>query len=152
MPGFELTDRPVLSRSVTVALLCCLGCTSCAEDEPTLALNVTLKDTARPATSLEVTISQAGHTSAAATISVPTKPTDAGPVFKEAFFERVALPSDYSEGQAAVNVVAKQGAVTLASALTTIAVDPEGVVAGYVTLGEAKPTAPADAGTDDAGE
>ena len=116
-----------------------------------MSLNVSLQDTARAATSLEVTISQAGQTAVGATLSVPTMPVDGGAVSKSSFYERIKLPSAYTEGQAQVSVVAKQGASNLATAQAVIEVEPEGAVAGYVTLGEKVPPPPADAGTGDAG-
>ena len=141
--------RSHLTLWSVASLICCAGC---ATDDSVLALNVSLKDTARAATSLEVSITQSGHTAGSATITVPTMPADGGPVSKTDFSERITLPSDCTAGEANVRVVAKQGASTLASAETNINVEAEGAVAGYVTLGEARPTKPADAGTEDAGE
>ena len=149
MPLTSSADRKVVCLALA---LTALWIVSCGDDETTLALNVTLKDTARAATSLEVTISQTGHTGVAGNITVPTMPADGGPVSKTGFYERISLPGDYADGEAKVRVVAKKGTTTLATAETTISVEAEGAVAGYVTLGEALPVKPADAGTEDAGD
>jgi hypothetical protein len=147
-----ISTRPVGWKAVSLALaFTALWSVSCADDDTILALNVTLKDSARAATSLEVTISQLGRASVAATITVPTMPVDGGAISKTSFYERIALSKDYADGDAKVRVVAKQGATTLATSDADIVVEAEGASAGYVTLGEARPVQPADAGTEDAG-
>jgi hypothetical protein len=146
MMSRRLTGWKVMSLALVFSALWSMGC---GEDDSIVSLNVSLKDTARAATSLELTISQIGHSDAATSIKVPTTPVDGGAIAKTDFYERITLPGDYTDGDAKLHVVAKQGASSLASADTTIVVRAEGAVAGFVTLGEAKPAKPVDAGVED---
>lgn len=133
----------MLRSPLTMVLLAGLCCAGCSEDDTVLALNVTLEDTARPASTLTVTLSQGGQTKQTAELQIPTEPTDGGMISKKSFYDRITL-SGLGDGQAMVTVEAKQGGSSLDTASTMVEVEQNGAVAGYVTLGKANP--PPDAG------
>jgi hypothetical protein len=136
---------PFILVSLMSAALC-----SCSDGDTVLALNVKLNQSASSARTLAVNITQAGQSALDTTVTIATKETDAGTVVKNnTFFERITLPSSYTEAEVSVHVVAKDSAgKEVGSASGMMGVRPNEAIAGYITLGEDPPPPdPTDAGT-----
>jgi hypothetical protein len=137
----------VLGRPFTLLLSLACACagaallSSCSDQDTVLALNVTLRQSASSARTLEVSVTQPGQSAVATTVTIATKATDAGTVLKsDKFFERIILPEGYSESEASVTVVAKDAAgADVGTGTATVSVLPAEAFAGYVTLGEDPP-------------
>jgi len=116
----------------------------CSDGDTVLALNVTLLKSAQTARSLAVNIAQPGQSGVDTTVTIATKPSDAGPVpANNMFFERITLPSSFTDAMATVTVVAKDPAgLDVGTATAMVEVRPTEAVAGFVTLGEDPPPTP----------
>lgn len=134
---------------MTVLAACVLS--ACSEGDTVLALNVTIRSSAGAARQLAVTVSQTGQPDVVATLSVPTMPTDAGPVATSgAIVERIVLPSSYVDGEGSVRVSAVDAAgAEVASAVNMFAVRQNGAVAAFVTLGPEPEPMQGDESSDD---
>jgi hypothetical protein len=122
------------------------GLSSCSTPDTVVAVNVALIETPAELSTMEVTITQAGQTPVTAEISPPTEPIDGGTKFKDAFFQRITLPTSWSSGAALVHVDAKSAAgATVASTEVDTDIRHEGVVAVYLSFGT-KPSQAPDAG------
>jgi hypothetical protein len=115
----------------------------CSDGDTVLALNVTLRQSATSARTLVVSITQPGQSEVGANVTIATKETDAGLVLKNnTFFERITLPSGYTEAEANIEVVAKDSAgADVGRATASVGILPTEAVAGFITLGEDPPPA-----------
>jgi hypothetical protein len=99
-----------------------------------------------------VTIEEPGQAPNVASITPPTEPSDAGPKVKSKFYERITLPSSWTEQSASIKVDAKSASgATLESHTTMAEIVEQGAVAAFVTFGAPPPPPDAGAG-DDAGK
>lgn len=135
-----------LSLATFISLVASLLC-SCSDGDTVLALNVTLRQSAKTARTLAVTVAQPGQSALDTTVTVKTKQTDAGVVPEsDAFFERISLPESYTDAVTSVTVIAKdETGAEVGSATAMVDVHAAEAVAGFVTLGEDPPPPAADA-------
>jgi hypothetical protein len=122
------------------------GLCSCGDGDTVLALNVTLRQSAKTARTLAVNVMQPGQSALDTTVTVKTKQTDAGVVPEnDMFFERITLPESFTDAVTSVTVTAKdQAGADIGTATAMVDVHAAEAVAGFVTLGEDPPPPPTD--------
>ena len=134
-----------ISLSTVISLVASLLC-SCSGGDTVLALNVTLRQSAKTARTLAVNVAQPGQSALDTTVTVKTKQTDAGVVpANDTFFERITLPESYTDAVTSVTVTAKDEAgADVGAATAMVDVHSAEAVAGFVTLGEDPPAPSTD--------
>jgi len=139
--ALEATECDAMD-SYNIAVVALLAATSalpaCSTSDTIVALNVTATDAVGEVEHLSVTITQEGQDSFTEQFSPPSEVTDDGGMnIKNAFYERIELPSGWDERNATVAVTAlDRDGTEVAADETVVEIQPQGAVAAYVLLGE----------------
>jgi hypothetical protein len=147
-------------RRAILLLPAASGVIGCAAEDTIVALTIESGDDVGAVANLHVTVRQEPDRELIVDFVPPTEETDAGPIMKRSFFERLTLSGGWERADARIEVEAQdEDGKRLFARPTTARIRPEGAVAASVMLGEDAAPMATDAGTeagadpeDDAGQ